>query len=415
MADGSSKYQFLVSYINGDLRNVLAMADAKARWLTQVVTTLAELALRCTHLTEEVRPGFAEVVNTLRPLRDMPDSQPDGVAPPVSKTHGRGKSSRRKASTPPITRGGGAVQHQTVAASALQGSSQQQQTYLPMYSNTGSMDAKGGQMILGQGPMPGQLQHMPRDSPICMQHEPSSSCFAQQQQWSIQHHVAPSPSPVQMVQQVQTPQRMAAQPTTPILWSLECVIADGLDSFTREQSVLVHRQEPGGPLLSTHRVGRLFQEEFFNTILTSEASVRAVSREHFQIWAEEMPTMGPDPPGAANTIPCIFFLTNFSINGCLVNGVHLHAKGEQMLLHVGDMIALAGAVQSREGVVLKPFLEFRFSLEGSALRDSDAVLDDGLLQAGHSDVNGYLRGATSFMSSSMNRQPAASGDSFGLM
>jgi len=271
-------------------------------------------------------------------------------------------------------------------------------------------EVMGGQMILGQGPMLGQIQHMQRDATAFVQHEPSPSYLAQpKQHWGVQHQVVPSPPPMQMVHQVQAPQRMAAQPTTPILWSLECVIADGLDLSTHEQSVLVHRQEPGGPLLSTHRVGRLFQEEFFNTVLTSEASIRAVSREHFQIWAEEMPTISPAPAGAAGTIPCVFLLTNFSINGCLVNGVHLHAKGEQMSLHVGDRIALAGAVQSSEGIRLKPFLEFRFSLEGSALRDSDAVLDNALLQVGHSDVNGHLRGATSLMPSSVDGQLAESG------
>merc|ERR1712137_345961 len=239
---------------------------------------------------------------------------------------------------------------------------------------------------------------MQRDATAFVQHEPSPSYLAQpKQHWGVQHQVVPSPPPMQMVHQVQAPQRMVVQPTTPILWSLECVIADGLDVFMHEQSVLVHRQEPGGPLLSTHRVGRLFQEEFFNTFLTSEASVRAVSREHFQIWAEEMPTPGPTPPGAASTIPCAFVLTNFSINGCLVNGVHLREKGEQMPLHAGDKIALAGAVQSSEGVVLRPILEFCFSLEGSALRDADAVLDDGLLQIGSSDVKGHPRRATSLI------------------
>jgi len=277
----------------------------------------------------------------------------------------------------------------------LQGSPQQQQAYLPLYSHAGGMEVMGGQMILGQVPMAGQLQPMQRDAPALLQRDPSPSYSLQQQHWGVQQQMIPSLQPVPLLQQVQAPQRMAAQPTTPILWSLECVMADG-DMFTHEPAVLVHRQEPGGPLLSTHRVGRLFQEDFFNTFLLSEASLRAVSREHFQIWAEEMPATGPTPPGSAGTIPCVFLLTNFSINGCLVNGVHLQEKGEQMALHVGDRIGLAGAVQSSEGVMLRPFLEFRFSLEGSALRDAEAVLDDGLLQVGNMDVNG--RGATSLLS-----------------
>merc|ERR1719240_1638932 len=155
MADGSSKYQFLVSYIGGELRNMLGMADAKAQWPTQVVATLGELALRCTNLNEELRPGFAEVVNTLRPLRDMPDSQPDTIPPPVSKTRGHGQSGPG-ASTPPIIRGGGAVQQQTVAPPVSQAPAQQQHAYV--YGNAGGMEVMGGQMILGQVPMPGQRQ-----------------------------------------------------------------------------------------------------------------------------------------------------------------------------------------------------------------------------------------------------------------
>merc|ERR1712137_1269038 len=129
VANGSSKYQFLVSYVGGELRNVLGMADAKAQFPTQVVTTLGELALRCTNLNEELRPGFAEVVNALRPLRDMPDSQPDTSPPPVSRTRGRGQSGPRRASTPPVIPGGGAVQHQAVAPPVLQGPAQQQHAY----------------------------------------------------------------------------------------------------------------------------------------------------------------------------------------------------------------------------------------------------------------------------------------------
>ena len=97
----------------------------------------------------------------------------------------------------------------------------------------------------------------------------------------------------------------------------------------------------------------------------------AVSREHFQIWADEVPEAGQ--PGASHFggIPCAFFLTNYSVNGTVVNGTHL--KKEQVPLQSGDSIALARSVPTADGgVALSTFLEFRFDLTGSVLRDADS-------------------------------------------
>merc|ERR1712048_1068561 len=132
---------------------------------------------------------------------------------------------------------------------------------------------------------------------------------------------------------------------------------------------LVHRHQPGGQLLSTFRVGRLFQEDFFSALVPDPDVRSAISREHFQIWAEEM--RDPNNSTLVGGVPCYFFLTNYSVNGTIVNGRHLQSRGEGEPLHSGDIIGFAQLTSSADGQVLAPFLEFRFDLEGSILTDAD--------------------------------------------
>lgn len=160
----------------------------------------------------------------------------------------------------------------------------------------------------------------------------------------------------------------------PLLWTLECTQAEvaNFGSLPREQRSLIHRQEPGGPLLPTLRVGRLFQDDLFNLVVKDEETRGAVSREHFQIWADQMELLGPVAVPAVVGIPCAFFLTNYSVNGTVINGTHLYSRGEQVPLHSGDSIALARIVPVSEGgATLVPFLEFRFDLAGSCLCDAE--------------------------------------------
>lgn len=169
----------------------------------------------------------------------------------------------------------------------------------------------------------------------------------------------------------------------PVLWTLECIHPE-LSALAVEGRSLVHRQEPGGPLLATLRVGRLFQEEFFAVALPSEEARGFVSREHFQIWADALEGAEDGAHAACGTaagshgVPCAFFLTNYSTYGTLVNGRHLQKRGEETPLHSGDIIGLAhpayGSTQELVGSThapLTPLVEFRFSLSGSALRDAD--------------------------------------------
>jgi len=169
----------------------------------------------------------------------------------------------------------------------------------------------------------------------------------------------------------------------PVLWTLECIHPD-LPALAVERRSLVHRQEPGGPLLATLRVGRLFQEDFFSAVLPSEESRGFVSREHFQIWvdalqgAEDVAHAACGTGASCPSVPCAFFLTNYSKYGTLVNGRHLQKRGEETPLHSGDTIGLAhpayGSTPELLGSTPAPLtslVEFRFSLSGSVLRDAD--------------------------------------------
>merc|ERR1712050_33420 len=122
-----------------------------------------------------------------------------------------------------------------------------------------------------------------------------------------------------------------SKPMRSVLWTLECIhsLGTNLGSLTKEQRSLVNYHERSGPLLVTLRVGRLFQEDFFNLAVRDEEARSAVSREHFQIWADEVPRDNWRGASDFGGIPCSFFLTNYSVNGTVVNGKHLRMKGEQ--------------------------------------------------------------------------------------
>jgi hypothetical protein len=91
-----------------------------------------------------------------------------------------------------------------------------------------------------------------------------------------------------------------------------------------------------------------------------------LSREHFQIWAEET-TSTAQAKHDQQTIPCSFFLTNVHPDGTIVNGQHVMSTNEQVPLHAGDIVALPKA--ERQSSRLTAWLQFRFDLSRSILRD----------------------------------------------
>mmetsp|Transcript_129879 Transcript_129879/g.225749 ORF Transcript_129879/g.225749 Transcript_129879/m.225749 type:complete len:954 (-) Transcript_129879:292-3153(-) len=470
-ADGNQHYQFLVSHINNDARVGVAMADVKASWPQHVASQVIELALRCTQMQEELRPGFAEVVNLLRVLRDAPESPPGAVAASGAQVHyevsseaGMQNASHVGNWNMSVSRGGPGAQVMLAhgGAAIRKPSPEVQESMVarqePVVQRQVFIQQRGSSLNggyagqTGQARLPGQqlgveeqqawsvsqtfrlcgegeesrfagqarlldmnvvnsvssaVDHLNRGSMVCQEgycvvfsasnrayfilfrlemkefvqakfliyeEEPVGGAGGIQhgkvigQTHVATHHVERHPVLVSPAAVCARPSHL---PVAPTLWTLECTLSEGtnLDRLAPEQRVLIHRQEPNGPLCTTFRVGRLFQEEFFNTVVQDEEMRSLLSREHFQIWAEEMSWPGAPP---TTRTACSFFLTNFTTSGTLVNGTHLQKKGEEVSLHDGDIIALPRVVPTNESMMLSPFLTFRFDLSTSILGDADA-------------------------------------------
>jgi len=387
--DGTQQYQFLISHINGDIRNVVQFADAKAQWSPQDLHSCGQMALRCTQMTEESRPGFTEIVQTMRQVRDSPETAPMVQVPAAA-------AGVVQTVVPQMVHQAGMPGLVQVQAPGQHVPMNQQQVHAQQMQQQRAVVGPGGQVMVGPGAP--QAQGAPAMLRISgpgalaggqvVQMQPQAqqqvvnavkSPRRQGQQQVVGPGAGISFNPVQVVVQQQLQphaQKMSSQ--LPILWSLECVFVEGTDltHVLRDRRTIDHLWEAGGGYLATFRVGRLFQEDFFNAIGTQESSRGAVSREHFQIWAEELPDTCLPQAGTDGRRPCAFFLTNFSGNGTIVNGVHLRDRGQQVALHQGDSISLARGPAHTEAEAWgrqMPFLEFRFDLNGSVLRESELV------------------------------------------
>lgn len=217
--------------------------------------------------------------------------------------------------------------------------------------------------------------------------------FASFQTNPVQNGTAFRPAMAQQVgdQQIQK-KNMAAAPlvqrplvvTNSVLWTLECIFANGvhLNTLPKERRTVVHRAENSDDGVPTQRVGRLFQQFFFDSLVKAEEDRDTVGREHFQIWAEDaeqQPVVGGNSARANNSARaagrrlCAFYLTNYSPNGTAVNGRVLNAGGQQIRLHGGDTIAFSRRPSADGNCTeraLAPFLELRFDLSGSVLGDA---------------------------------------------
>lgn len=164
----------------------------------------------------------------------------------------------------------------------------------------------------------------------------------------------------------------------PTLFALECFYSEGVELFAipAEDRTLMHSmtseerfQFPLPPL----RVGRGFQAAFFDTVVRDASSRATISREHFQIWAEEAMDRGRPNSGQVDfgfRVRVIIFIANLSGNGTKVNDRCLQARGEQCVLHDGDIITLSRDVPGPEGPSQAKFLQFSFDLSQSCLREA---------------------------------------------
>jgi hypothetical protein len=184
----------------------------------------------------------------------------------------------------------------------------------------------------------------------------------------VQHQLAQHPVQHQLphaaAMMAPAPRQM---PRRLVLWSLKCIFAEGenLTSLPQERLSIIHWQDVGCPLATTLHVGLLFQEEFFSSITSGSSTF--VSREHFQIWAEQLHMPGI-LEATSTCYPCSFFLTNYSANGTIVNGSHV-GKAGTVPLHNGDTICIPRVVSGSEGTQLVQGIQFRFDLSGSIMQD----------------------------------------------
>lgn len=212
-----------------------------------------------------------------------------------------------------------------------------------------------------------------RDAPdVCPPHEPLAAKHLQVGAQSPR--VAQGRHPHAAFQQCGVQPAAQTPIELPKLWSLNCEFVDGiesLDAIPPEHRTLVHRQEPGGPLLTLLKVGRRAQEDFFQAVFGDSGTRNAVSREHFQIWAVPAAD-GPVPKDpATGSVPCSFFLANLSRTWTMVNDTLLDSCGKCVQLHGGDCITLGRQGATAEGVHYSTILRLSFDLTGSVLYDAD--------------------------------------------
>jgi len=139
-----------------------------------------------------------------------------------------------------------------------------------------------------------------------------------------------------------------------------------------------------GPHLTTQRVGRLLQDEFLTAMCLSDEARSMISRDHFQIWAqEETGSDGSSASSGSEGVAFTFILRNMSTNWTVVNSSALRRPGEQATLHDGDVIAIGRNISSSGGIKNVPFVKFKFDLSGSTLRQGksqQAAVPDVQLQ-----------------------------------
>jgi hypothetical protein len=158
---------------------------------------------------------------------------------------------------------------------------------------------------------------------------------------------------------------------------LECIYSEGINlrDVPLDHRFIVHKLATGddaisGAPLPPLRVGRIFQTALFDALVTDENARATISREHFQVWAEEAPAP-PLNDGVDFRLPCTFCLTNFSGNGMHVNDKHLQARGERFILQDGDIITLSRSVTGHDGTYQSRFIQLRFDLTESCLRPAE--------------------------------------------
>lgn len=370
--------QYLVHHIKGDVRIAVSLADKKAQWTPTVTRSIAELSLQCIRMEEESRPNFSDIVRALRAIRDS--------------------TTLASALPPSLGMAGSSVRPMLAAGAQPQrpGPANVGPGHSPPAHHVQFMHCPGRPAAAVQ-PMrpPGRPQYVGRPPAFhaAPQHgmPPLAGGIAPPQGQVAAQQVNRHPSPARQPGMPALPQRVGpvsaaaqAPPSlTPqpqprqVLLVLDCIFSEGANvaELPLEQRRLVHHVasgedalRPSASHLSPLRVGRAFQATFLDSLVVNEASRSTISREHFRITAEE--ACGEQQGGGDGRLSCSFVLTNLSGNGTQVNTVYLHARGDRCALHHGDAITLSRTVARQDGPFQAQFLQFRFDLAQSCVREA---------------------------------------------
>jgi len=369
---GASEPAYLVFAVGGDAHRAMMWLDCKARWPKWVAQPLIDAAMRCTHMSEDRRPSFCELVSILSVLRDSPDEPapvPRFGAPHFGPDLGRVDPVLPKfcfAPMPLLPEPANA----TAAPAAVEAAPKATFAAQPPGFQASEATAPSATFEV-TAPLPMAAFA----APPALSTPTDAAAMVAAAEDAIQ-----SPSPDRRICAALAPAGFPATAKKPRpLWSLECTFADGLGV---EPTGLIEAITHSGPVDIAPmelKVGRRFQDAWFARALPREETRHLVSREHFHIQAIPAPgATGEDIAGFNEAghcaederVPCNFHLTNMSTNGTSVNGLLLLALDSAVPLHEGDLIGLGTVVSTQDGAQFWPVIMFRFSLSDSLLRDA---------------------------------------------
>jgi len=401
-SSGSNQIQYLVNHINCDLRASLSLADSKAQWPPTAARAVAELALICTRMNEEQRPNFEEIVRTLRgihdgsslsaspaPLRPAPVVPQGHSSPvqPVPMMHCPGRPVVGQPLAPVRSAYGGAMPHnpnlqpKVVSRSSEKSYQAERQVsparQVPVPVTSSPMKMYSPNVMANRATLPRKGSDAERSSFLVPKANATNVAPRVLSRGSNAPSHEPSAAPAVTALSssfYKSPVHEAVSRSSPILFCLECVFAEGvnLNNVPREQRRIVHRLGEATPLNQRFpplRVGRVYQTWLFDCLVAYEAARSTISREHFQVWAEEVRARRPGDLVSDDRPRCNFLLANCSGNGTHLNGDHLQSRGEQSMIRHGDIITLSRA--GADGTSQARFIQFSFDLSDSCLREAE--------------------------------------------
>mmetsp|Transcript_6344 Transcript_6344/g.15358 ORF Transcript_6344/g.15358 Transcript_6344/m.15358 type:complete len:814 (+) Transcript_6344:94-2535(+) len=339
----NGQVNYLANHINGDVGKALQLVDVKAEWPSQVAEQVVRLALSCTSMQLDSRPTSSGLVKI---LLQMVEASETVVSTPVSNFQQSPVHNTPVATpvyvhrAPPVY----VAQHQGGGGWQSVGGYQQrvvpnQPAYTPQFPIS-YVNPQPQEHVPAAAPSPSPVH---QDSPV-PKFSPMNGHHAHPQ-------LSPPAKPAQPVQQA--PPRL--------LFALECIAVEGRDVKHKPlgERVICHYGPQGwngrDDLPPLH-VGRLWQQQFFDSACADANSLSAISREHFDIELRL---------GVHELDQFELLLTNKSGNGTWINQ-QLLAKGQYQQIFGGDQIVLVKSCPGSDS--LQAFITLVLDVSRSCLR-----------------------------------------------